>query len=261
MNIIYFSATGNSKYVTESIGHKLNCSTYNIEDERTDFKQLFESYDDFLFIYPIHGSTVATPMQYFVARYYEVITNKRISVIVTQALFSGDGARAMTDLLDDSNECVYAKHLRAPSNISNANLNLPILKTKDKVSIKRFQSNFDEKIEVVANELVEGINKLVGFNKFSILLGKIQNTSFPKVIEEASSNFDVNHETCIVCNKCVRNCPVENIINSDGLILGTGKCVSCYRCINECPSNSISVFFKKHRKANLQYHGMRCKKK
>lgn len=259
--ILYFSGTGNSKYVAKSIAAGTQANVYSIENKKVNFKDIIGGSDNLIFIYPIHGSMTPIIMQDFATSYKEIIVGKKVAIIAVQAMFSGDGARSITDFLNSNNEYYYSKHITAPFNISNFNSKITGLKIKDITEIDKAQAKIDKQVDSVIEDLNNDVHKLVGFNRFSKLLGMTQNTSFPKVISNAASNFDVNHEQCIVCNKCVRHCPVENIINSDGKIIGTGNCISCYRCINECPTNAISVFFKKHKQSDIQYSAPRYRKK
>lgn len=259
--ILYFSGTGNSKYIASSIADGIDSRCYSIENKKVGFKQIIADSNNLIFIYPIHGSMPPPIMQDFTTRYKDIIFSKKIAIIAVQAMFSGDGARSITDFLNSNNDYYYSKHITAPFNISNFNCNIPGLKIKDITKMDKAQTKMDKQIDSVIEDLNNDVHKLVGFNRFSKLLGMTQNTSFPKVISNAANNFDVNHEQCIICNKCVRHCPVENIINSDGKIIGTGNCISCYRCINECPTNAISVFFKKHKKPRIQYSAPRYRKR
>lgn len=49
----------------------------------------------------------------------------------------------------------------------------------------------------------------------------------------------IDEAACTGCNRCVRNCPVENVRNADGQIRFGTACIWCMRCIYSCPSEAI----------------------
>ena len=48
-------------------------------------------------------------------------------------------------------------------------------------------------------------------------------------------------ETCIACEWCKYNCPINNCISFDTLIavIDHDMCIECERCIYVCPVNAI----------------------
>jgi flavodoxin len=65
MIMLYFSGTGNSKYIAELFCQYINCKTYSIED-KTDFQHLIDSEEIIGFCYPIYGSREPKIMREFV---------------------------------------------------------------------------------------------------------------------------------------------------------------------------------------------------
>lgn len=46
---------------------------------------------------------------------------------------------------------------------------------------------------------------------------------------------------CVHCDKCVRSCPVGNIMDEDGKLKFGKKCLMCMRCAFECPKDAIRI--------------------
>jgi ferredoxin/flavodoxin len=44
---------------------------------------------------------------------------------------------------------------------------------------------------------------------------------------------------CSLCKKCIKNCPAENIYESNGKIKFRTNCSSCMRCVYNCPKQAI----------------------
>lgn len=98
LNAFYFSGTGNTRYVTRRLCRKLSVkfrtSVYDITD-KADFSALLKGADIILLAYPVYGSAPPIPMCKFVRRYGADIAGKEIIIVVTQYLFSGDGAASL----------------------------------------------------------------------------------------------------------------------------------------------------------------------
>ncbi len=52
----------------------------------------------------------------------------------------------------------------------------------------------------------------------------------------------VDHDQCMLCGRCVENCPYDVFRKDDGRIfVNSRKCVACHRCIAMCPRDAISI--------------------
>lgn len=98
MVIIYFSGTGNSKYIAEKFADKMKIEAHSIE-ETIDFKSIFDKTDTIAVCYPIYGSCVTLIMREFVKKYMQFFESKKLIIFCTQMLFSGDGAKAFARLI------------------------------------------------------------------------------------------------------------------------------------------------------------------
>lgn len=122
MIMLYFSCTGNSKYIANMFSDKMDIQCHSIE-EKIDFKSLIDKHETIAFCYPIYGSYVPRIMRDFVQGKVDKLKNKKLIIFCTQLMFSGDGARSFTDLLPDGyGEVIYAEHFNMPNNICNFDL-------------------------------------------------------------------------------------------------------------------------------------------
>ena len=67
MVMLYFSGTGNSKYIAELFCKHMNAEFYSIE-ETIDFDKLIVSEEVIGFCYPVYGSRVPRIMREFAKR-------------------------------------------------------------------------------------------------------------------------------------------------------------------------------------------------
>lgn len=249
MLILYFSGTGNSKYIASLFSNKMKATCYSIE-ENIDFTRNIKNHDTIAFCYPIYGSYVPRIMRDFVTKNKENLKNKKLIIFCTQLMFSGDGARAFTDLLPDGyGEVIYAEHFNMPNNICNVKI-FPI-KNGEKTTkyIKSAQSKMDR----VCNDIKNGKVKKRGFNKVSNIMGRSQSAYWPDIEQKNKSSVNVDDD-CIKCGLCVKLCPMKNLGLGNNKIMQNDDCILCYRCVNACPKKAITVLI--HKKPKKQYKGI-----
>lgn len=250
MLTIYFSGTGNSRYIAEQFSKRMKWACFSIE-EKADFDRLIKDADTIAFCYPIYGSDVPLIMQNFLHEHASLLENKKLIIFCTQLLFSGDGARVMTDyLLGVPHQVIYAEHFNMPNNICNFFL----FRVPTQKRIEGYVRRADRKLLRVCNEINQGRIRLRGFNPISKYTGLLtQRKGFQKMLIHIKTDVLVD-EDCISCGKCVQLCPMKNLILENKVIVQQNNCTACFRCVNECPKQAITVFI--HRKVKKQYHGI-----
>ena len=117
MLVLYFSGTGNTKYIAELFSEKMGAQCLSIEGG-TDFDMAVAGHDIIAFCYPIYGSRVPLIMRGFVARHMAALKGKNLIIFATQLMFSGDGARVLCDLFPKGHiKVTYAEHFLMPNNV------------------------------------------------------------------------------------------------------------------------------------------------
>ena len=261
MLTLYFSGTGNTKYIAELFSQKISAKCFSIE-ARTDFSSEIKTHDTVAFCYPIYNSRVPRIMREFVHRHMAELIGKNIVILVTQQKLSGDGARVFTDLfVGGAIEVIYAEHLNMQQNMGNIPIWSALFKPSEK-SKRRYIKKTETKMNIICNNIKNGIVIKRGFSKTSIILGYIQGKPWqadtsviaPARLEKKLAESLRVHEDCTACNVCVSICPMKNLVNTDGKIEHLNNCTLCYRCVNRCPEQAITVYI--HRKPKWQYIGM-----
>lgn len=249
MLMLYFSGTGNSKYIANMFSEKIGAKCYSIE-EKIDFSKMIDAYDTIAFCYPIYGSCVPRIMREFVSKYLTELENKKLIIFCTQLMFSGDGARAFIDIFPKGcGEVIYAEHFNMPNNICNFDL-FPIKNGED---TKRYIRTAEKKMNLICKNIEKGVIKKRGFNGFSHLIGKSQSAFWPNIEEKNKSSVKTDDD-CINCGVCVKLCPMKNLALSEKGIKQNDNCMLCYRCVNACPKKAITVMI--HKKPKTQYKGI-----
>ena len=248
MLILYFSATGNTRFVAEVFGRDMGAKCLSIEDE-VDFAALIKSNEIVAFCFPIYGSRPPRNMREFVQSHGAYLAGKKVVILATQMMFSGDGARSLADSLPASVNVIYSQHFNMPNNICNT----PMLRHASRRKIDRCKRKAEAKIVRICGDIRQGVVKKRGFSGFARMMGNMQGKTWLKMEGKARGAVKI-HSDCAACGLCVEICPVGNLEMQGGGVGQLGDCVTCYRCVNKCPRRAITVLF--HRVPRWQYKGL-----
>ncbi len=248
MIILYFSGTGNSKYIARLFARKMGCACHSIE-ESIDFVSLIEENETIAFCYPIYGSCVPKIMRKFATQYHDKLVGKKIIIFCTQYLFSGDGARIFTANLPPNHQVIYAEHFFMPNNIGNFCL---LTLAKDK-KIRKYLAKADRKMTKVCQNIKNGILIKRGFNPVSHALALLQRPMFRRGEYRIAQRIQTSI-ACNGCGLCASICPTNNLAMENGKVIFHKDCTLCYRCVNACPQKAITVFVRG--KVKRQYKGV-----
>ena len=238
---IYFSGTGNSRYAA-----KMFCSEYDktakafsIEDYNVT--QAVRNEEMLVFAYPVQYSTVPKILRDFIIENKELWQNKKVFVIATMGLFSGDGAGILGRLLHQYGaKIIGGLHLKMPDSIGDEKvLKRPLEKNKELVKKAEQKIRKSVKLLKSGKPTQEGIGILYRMAGF---LG--QRLYFGHKTKNYSNKLRVEQDKCIVCGKCEKLCPMNNIKIVDNKVVQNNQCTMCYRCINNCPKQAMTLLGK-----------------
>ena len=238
---IYFSGTGNSRYAAELFCREYDkdAIAYTIEDD--DVLKVVKSADMIVFSYPVQFSTVPKIMRDFVTNNKELWRYKKVFVIATMGLFSGDGSGILGRLLESYGaEVIGGLHLKMPDSIADEKaLKRPLEKNKELVR------QAEQKIKESVRQMKEGHPTQEGIGFLYRLAGIFgQRLYFGHKTKEYSSKLKIDENKCIGCGKCEALCPMQNITIKDQKAVSGDRCTMCYRCINNCPKQAITLLGK-----------------
>ena len=239
---IYFSGTGNSRYAAELFCREYDkdAIAYTIEDD--DVLMAVNSADVIVFSYPVQFSTVPKIVRDFVIDNSELWRNKKVFVIATMGLFSGDGAGNLGRLMKRFGaEVIGGLHLKMPDSIADEKaLKRPLNKNKELVK------QAEQKIKESVRQLKDGHPTQEGLGPMYRLAGLFgQRLYFGHKTKKYSSKLKINSDKCVGCGLCVKLCPMNNISLAEGKAVPAAQCTMCYRCINKCPKQAITLLGKK----------------
>lgn len=239
---ICFSGTGNSRCATEMFCNEYDetSKAFSIEDDNVI--DAVKSDEMLVFAYPVQYSTVPKILRDFIIENKELWENKKVFVIATMGLFSGDGAGILGRLLQQCGaEIIGGLHLKMPDSIGDEKvLKRPLEKNKELVK------KTEQKIRKSLQLLKAGKPPQEGIGIFYRMAGFFgQRLYFGHKTKNYSDKLRVDEDKCIGCGKCERLCPMNNIKIVDKKVVQNNRCTMCYRCINNCPKQAMTLLGKK----------------
>ena len=271
MTGIYFSGTGNTKHCIEqfmAVYRKLsdnlsvNGNTpaeesailptesaissehtiLSIEDAARAAQALMNAHDIIILAYPVYYSNLPKIMRDFITTNRDHWKNKKVYILCTMGLFSGDGAGVSARLLRQYGATVIGGlHVQMPDCICD----VKVLKYSPAQN-HRMIERANQKLEKAAQRLAEGNPAKEGLNIFYHLAGLFgQRLWFYNKTLHYSDKLKINADACVKCGRCVTVCPMRNLTLSRDRITAAGQCTMCYRCVNQCPQKAITLIGKK----------------
>ncbi len=248
--IFVFSGTGNTlrvaNYFKEAFENR-EISTDIIQISRNEKMPDVSEYDCIGLGYPIHAFNTPAIFYDYIKKLPDSQQNKKCFVFKTSGepfKINNSSSEKLFRLLKKkgyvpSNEI----HILMPYNI-----------------IFRYPEGVAAQMDYYAHQMakketdciLKGVKTKIKHGIFS------QFASFVFRIEQPAAKFNgkfykANNEKCILCNRCVLNCPEKNINIKDGTITFGKKCSLCMRCAMNCPVDAINIGLLNKWKVNPPY--------
>lgn len=237
INIVYFSGTGNSKYVARYLDMKLKESGHTCKIASIEKDNIIDEDIELLIIGgPIYASNVPEKLLKWINKNVPKKNAKAIVYSTSAGTANAHGVEALANKLDKKGYKVIGKEIyKMPSNFY----------------FGKYSKSTDEEIKVMLNNvrkqsdnLVSDINsnnlKLDDKNNENVILRNSLAKVFSGMAKFIGKNFSTGEE-CIKCGICIKECPKNNIsFTSEGNIKFGNKCMACARCIHICPNNAIN---------------------
>lgn len=242
LTAVYFSGTGNTRFCAERFVKVLGNGSraFPIEDKEA-LSAVAES-NEIVFAYPVYYSNIPKIARDFIESNSSIWRGKRVFIIATMGLFSGDGTGCAARILRKHGAIVTGGlHIKMPDCIGDVGL------------LKKSAEENRAIIEIAAGKIDKAAEKYrigkpprEGLNLFSHIAGLFgQRLWFRGKIKDYTQNPKIDREKCIGCGACERVCPMRNIRSEDGKAASGGRCTMCYRCFSECPQRAITIIGKR----------------
>ena len=244
---IYFSGTGNTAYAVKRFVKQVaeNAESFSITDPRAI--EEIEKNDLVVFGYPIYFSDTPKIVKDFIDDNKERWASKKIFIIATQGIASGDGAGcAARQFKKHEAKIVGGLHVKMSDSVSDAWV---YRNQNHKAKCEKANGKIDKVAERFKNDKptrhgLSTCGRVTGFCMQRLWFGRMTKTYRKKP--------KINHNDCVSCGVCVKECPLNNLELQDGRLVQKEKCTLCYRCVNLCPKKSLTILGRKVYKQHIQ---------
>ncbi len=230
--IFYFSSTGNSLFIANEIKKTLGGEVGYIPT----YKCNAEKFDKIIIVSPIYSFGLPVHVFDFIPTLPKTVP---VYIVLNfgGAVFGADGLayeHAKNSGLDIKG--VYT--VKMPENYT---LDFTVPLAYQKKILKKAPDLVEKVIEKIRNDEMN-------FPKTKAKFAKIyyeNKGNWHKIADD----FRVT-EKCILCGKCVKLCPADNISVNEGRVDFADKCVACLGCYHRCPEKAIVY---KNKKKDYRY--------
>lgn len=237
--LFYFSGTGNTKIVVDLVQkafseHQVDTMVYNIEDTiNNDLKYNLDKFDMIGIAHPIYGFGSPTIVDQF-AKSLPALDGIKTFIFKTAGDFlkinHNASRRLITRLSKKGYNVFYDRIICMGSNFY-----MPY----DDALVKELYESAVSKVSHMVGELLSGTSRLYDTGLFMRLMTNMMNDCEDKFFARLFGKSLKVTDDCIHCNKCIKNCPSNNIYLKDGKIKFRFNCYLCMRCIYACPTKAI----------------------
>jgi NAD-dependent dihydropyrimidine dehydrogenase PreA subunit len=242
---VYLSGTGNTEHCVKKLISLLDkdASSYPLSlNNEEDIVNNIKSTDTVVLAYPTQFSNSPYMVRDFIKRHKDIWQDKKVFVMTTMGMFSGDGTGCSARLLKKYGaKIIGGLQLKMPDAVCDSKL----LK-KSKEANKQIIVDADKRIEAVEEDITKN-NKYPkeGLTFLAHLAGLFgQRLWFYSKTTNYSKKLKINKDKCAGCGACANGCPMNNLKIVEGNIVSFDKCTMCYKCITNCPKQAITCIGK-----------------
>lgn len=232
--ILYYSATGNTKFIATELAKKLDDQCIDLlgRIKKNDYSEL-HSDNPFIVCAPVYICEMPRFMSDYLKN-VELTGNKAVYFIANSAGYAGiTGWLAKKLFKKKGMEFMGCSELIMPRNYYISHY--PQL-TEDEIKSRIFKS-FD-KIDDIANS-IQNCEKLK--SRYVFLFEKLITLPFNPIWYKHKMKTEdfFASDKCIGCGKCEEVCPLNNITLKDDKPTWGTTCAHCMGCIGNCPTSAI----------------------
>lgn len=227
--IFYFSATGNSKYVSKCLSNKcvfINEKIFSLKKSYSDEK--------IGVVFPCYAFNIPK----IVERFFDEIDlhAKYLFCIVTY----GDDAAGVVGILKKIAKRNKLKfdYIKTIKMVQNYLLGYDMKVEKKKVN----WSDVNCRVEQIKRDINFNKSYCDSFTKVMYIKSLFYYTliKFGYILSDYEDKYFYT-TNCLLCEKCISICPKENIYIDEYQISFRHNCEVCYACLHQCPYGALHI--------------------
>lgn len=233
--IFYFSGTGNSYRVARGLSDRLD----NCELVRIDINEAIIDIDEDVVgvVFPLYYFGMPRIVESFFKN-YRFKKDCYLFVIVTRGVpFAGGARRQLLDNL--TNKISYLQYMTMGDNFNIDFWDSSSVRVRESRN-KKADMAIEKIASLITNRKVKRGFVLVDYLWFiTKYIPRYGYNAYLEKMYNSDNFFNIDSSSCIKCSKCVRSCPVNNVIIEDEVKWMHQNCQLCLACYHCCPVNAI----------------------
>ncbi len=240
--IVYFSSSGNTKYVAEIIKNGLKI--VKLVPELIPFispkkdKLNFEEIEVLGIGAPIYAMTFTLNMLDWINKLPKVKNQVRFFLFDTNAGLPGPSIKHVRRIMERKNfKFIGAIEVIVPTRDS-------VFELKFFKNVKWSRKKIDKIIQfgIKLGKIIRTGDGIIDWSN-PTLFGSIIRAFFQKLekpfYKYAGYLIDYNPNKCTECKACEKGCPSKAILFDKKPTINHKKCILCFRCLRNCPENAL----------------------
>ncbi len=231
--ILYFSGTGNSKFVAEQMAKRLGDTAVSVNERlKKDNYEPLKDEKRFVIVSPIYVFAPAQIVESFFSK-VSLLGAKKVWFVMTGAGKISASKFFWKKICEKQGlEYMGTAHIKMPQNY------IVYFNTAEKAQNEKTVAEAVPKIE----QLSQQVSKNIAFTDndigkaYYLLTLAVKGPYYGIFVKSRQFRAE---KSCVGCGKCAVVCPMNNISVRDGKPIWGKNCTHCMACINLCPAKSI----------------------
>ena len=231
--VLYFSGTGNSKYIAKRIAEAIRENTVdlNMKIKENDTSPL-QTGRDVIIVTPTYAWRIPKIVSEWIDK-TEFIDGKRIWFVMNCGSEIGNAAKYNQEL----SRQLHLSYMGTAQIVMPENY-IAMFGVPGKAEAKEIVAKAEPSID----DVIKDIQAKREFSKprnnmYDKIMSSAVNTIFYPMFVKA--NKFMATDACISCGKCVQVCPLNNVQLKNGKPAWGSNCTHCMACICYCPAEAI----------------------
>lgn len=235
-SVIFFSGTGNTKYIAQLLKKRFEKENIKIDlIDIQNYNSLDKEYDFYIIGSPIHVEMSPKILTDWVKKH---IKNSNKKCIVYHTLGDDKHRESRTYiakiLKNKGLDVVINTSIQMPNNYYHV-----FFERESDENITNIIKKAPKEVDKIVIDFLENNKSNINYNKNTLPQKLMYNSFLIYAKGYANRKFSLDKDKCINCKVCQNECPTNNITLDDKNIKFSNKCIGCEKCIHRCPTNAI----------------------